>query len=272
MTATDSIMADLPYLRRYARALSGSQAHGDAFVSATLEAILAEPALVKAGGQWRVGLYHAFHRIWESAHLEVDPDVQAPDFIGDELEAAAQRRLAQVTPLTRQALLLTSLEGFTAEQAASIMALDPPMVNDLIDEAMNDMAEESSTQILIIEDEPLIALQLEQLVMELGHTVCGIAATQQQAAALVSQSMPNLVLADIQLGDGSSGIDAVKDILAQAQVPVIFITAFPEHLLTGERPEPTYLIVKPFKEDMVRTAISQAMYLGRPNLSQSRAA
>lgn len=69
-----------------------------------------------------------------------------------------------------------------------------------------------------------------------------------------------MVLADIQLADGSSGIDAVNDILAASAIPVIFITAFPEHLLTGERPEPTFLVTKPFDENMVKALISQALF------------
>jgi len=71
---------------------------------------------------------------------------------------------------------------------------------------------------------------------------------------------PGLVLADVQLADGSSGIDAVSDILGEFDVPVIFITAFPERLLTGERPEPTYLISKPFQPENVKAAISQALF------------
>ena len=68
------------------------------------------------------------------------------------------------------------------------------------------------------------------------------------------------MLADIQLADDCSGIDAVKDILAQFDVPVIFITAFPERLLTGERPEPTFLITKPFQPATVKAAIGQALF------------
>ena len=50
------------------------------------------------------------------------------------------------------------------------------------------------------------------------------------------------------------------DILVEFQVPVIFITAFPERLLTGERPEPTFLITKPFQRSTVKAAISQALF------------
>ena len=95
----------------------------------------------------------------------------------------------------------------------------------------------------------------------MGHNVVGIATTRTEAVDLARKSPPDLVLADIQLADGSSGIDAVKDILADITAPVIFITAFPERLLTGQRPEPTFLISKPFREETVKTTISQALFL-----------
>ena len=113
---------------------------------------------------------------------------------------------------------------------------------------------------LIIEDEPLISMQLEDLVRGLGHDICGTAATRTQAQQVVAEKTPGLVLADIQLADGSSGLDAVDDILSIGSVPVIFITAYPERLLTGDRPEPTYLVTKPFQEATVRAAISQALF------------
>ena len=58
------------------------------------------------------------------------------------------------------------------------------------------------------------------------------------------------------------GIDAVNSIRTESDVPVIFITAYPERLLTGDRPEPTYLVTKPFQEATVRAAISQALFFG----------
>jgi CheY-like chemotaxis protein len=121
---------------------------------------------------------------------------------------------------------------------------------------------EQATSVLIIEDEPLISMQLEDLVESLGHEIYGTAATRTQAQEIVANGNPGLVLADIQLADGSSGLDAVDDILAIGSVPVIFITAFPERLLTGDRPEPTYLVTKPFDERTVRAAISQALFFG----------
>ena len=256
MSLGDQIAKNLPYLRRYARALTGSQATGDAFVRATLEAALADEGLKASLEGGRVPLYRAFNKVWSSAYLDV------PDAVGEDHEGAAQDRLKSITPLNRQALLLTTLEDFSVDQAGEVMELEPAQIERLVQEAVSEIDRESSTSVLIIEDEPLISMQLEDLVTSLGHEICGTAATRTQAQEVVAQKTPGLVLADIQLADGSSGLDAVDDILAIDSVPVIFITAYPERLLTGDRPEPTYLVTKPFQEQTVRTAISQALFFG----------
>ena len=256
MSLGDQIAKNLPYLRRYARALTGSQATGDAFVRATLEAALADDQLKASLEGGRVPLYRAFNKVWASAYMDV------PEPVGEGHEGAAQDRLKSITPLNRQALLLTTREDFSVEQAGEIMDLAPDQIERLVQEAVSEIDRESATSVLIIEDEPLISMQLEDLVTSLGHEVCGTAATRTQAQEVVAQKTPGLVLADIQLADGSSGLDAVDDILAIDSVPVIFITAYPERLLTGDRPEPTYLVTKPFQEQTVRAAISQALFFG----------
>lgn len=257
MSLSDQIARNLPYLRRYARALTGSQATGDAFVRATLEAALADDQLKSSLEGGRVPLYRAFNKVWASAYMDV-PDASSEG----SHESAAQNRLKSITPLNRQALLLTTLEDFSIDQAGEIMDLPPAEIENLVQEAVQEIDRESSTSVLIIEDEPLISMQLEDLVTSLGHEVCGTAATRTQAQEVVAEKTPGLVLADIQLADGSSGLDAVDDILAMDSVPVIFITAYPERLLTGDRPEPTYLVTKPFQEQTVRAAISQALFFG----------
>jgi DNA-directed RNA polymerase specialized sigma24 family protein/CheY-like chemotaxis protein len=251
------VAANLPYLRRYARALTGSQGTGDAFVRETLEAALADNGLREMIGTGRAELYHVFNKVWSSGF--VDPGRPEPDGTH---EAAAQERLSHITPLNRQALLLTTLEDFSIDEAAFVMDREPSEVEALVQQAIDEIDRESSTSVLIIEDEPLISMQLEDLVQSLGHEVCGMAATRSQAQEIVSDRTPGLVLADIQLADGSSGLDAVDDILKIESVPVIFITAYPERLLTGDRPEPTYLVTKPFQESTVRAAISQALFFG----------
>jgi DNA-directed RNA polymerase specialized sigma24 family protein/CheY-like chemotaxis protein len=244
----------LPYVRRYARALTGDQTTGDHYVRVALEALAAGDRVLESNLTPRVALYHVFHAIWLSsgAQLEGPRDEEA----GDD----ASRRLLRIAPRSRQAFLLTALEGFTPSEAAQILGVDFPEVERLIAEAQAEIDAELATDVLIIEDEPVIAADIEALVTEIGHTVVDIAATRTEAVDAVARKTPGLVLADIQLADGSSGIDAVKDILARLDVPVIFITAFPERLLTGERPEPTFLITKPFQPETVKAAIGQALF------------
>lgn len=258
MSVSDQIAAQLPYLRRYARALTGSQQSGDTYVRATLEAALVDDALRYEIANSRAALYRAFTRIWSAGHVDAPVEADA----GKPEEQAAQTHLAAIPPIHRQALLLTTVEEFTPEETGRILDLDARGVDALVSQAIEEIESESTTEVLIIEDEPLISMQLEGLVTELGHTVVGTAATHAQAIEIFERYPAGLVLADIQLADGSSGIEAVEDLLRFGDVPVIFITAYPERLLTGERPEPTYLVTKPFQEVTVRAAISQALFFG----------
>jgi DNA-directed RNA polymerase specialized sigma24 family protein len=258
MSLGERLAPHLPFLRRYARALSGTQQSGDQFVHATLQAIVDDPASFPEGGDARVGLYAYFHRIWNSAQIAGNALALA-DGEGDPA-AIATRRLAAVTPLPRQILLLSAMEGFSAAEIAGITGTDHNAVDAHIADALSELDRQTRTRVLIIEDEPIIAMDIEAIVTELGHDVVGIAVTRDEAVAQARASEPGLVLADIQLADDSSGIDAVADILDQLQLPVIFITAFPERLLTGDRPEPTFLITKPFQERTLKASIAQALF------------
>ena len=248
------IGANLPYLRRYARALTGSQTTGDRYAAATLQALIEDLSVLQSVDDAKVGLFNAFHKVWISAGAPVgDPDTPH--------SAVAQTHMARLTPNTREALLLSVIEGFAPYEVAIIMEIDADEVAELISIAVNEMEQSIAGRVMIIEDEAIIALDIASIVKEMGHKVTGIAATRTEAAALAFRHRPDLILADIQLADKSSGIEAVNDILKRiGDVPVIFITAFPERLLTGERPEPAFLINKPYSEEQVRSAVSQAMF------------
>lgn len=257
MSLGQQLAPHLPFLRRYARALTGSQAEGDRYVRASLEAIVAAPEEFPRDIEPRLGLYRTFQVIWQTTHLE---EHDAGTEASSEPEDIARRRLAKLAPLSRQALLLTAMEGFSIEDAGFLVGKHPNEVSGLVTEAISEIDSQTRTRVLVIEDEPLIAMDLESIVRDMGHDVTGVAVTRDEAVALAMEERPGLVLADIQLADDSSGIDAVKDILAEFSVPVIFITAFPERLLTGERPEPTFLITKPFQRETVKTTIAQALF------------
>jgi len=256
MTLGQQLAPHLPFVRRYARALTGNQKQGDAYVRATLEAIVAAPEEFPVDVDARLGLYRTFQVIWESALV----DVSDSDDLTTDRSELARARLSRMTPRSRQALLLTAMEGFTVEDAGYLIGTDRAEIDALVAEALTDIESQTRSSVLIIEDEPMIAMDLETIVRDLGHDVAGIAVTADEAVALAKSTKPGLVLADIQLADNSSGIDAVRDILNEFPVPVIFITAFPERLLTGERPEPTFLITKPFQRPTVKAAIAQALF------------
>jgi CheY-like chemotaxis protein len=251
MSLAKIIAPHIPYLRRFARSLTGSQPSGDAYVEAVLQALVADPTMFNQSVPPRVALYSILIRVWDSVEVNQTVSPRTELF---------ERRLDAMVPRARQAFLLTTVEGFTVQEAAAILDTDIPGIRQLIDEAGRSIAEQVATSVLIIEDEPMIAMDLEALVEGLGHEVAGMARTHAEAVEAVRQRRPGLVLADIQLADGSSGLDAVNEILSSITVPVIFITAYPERLLTGERPEPAFLITKPFETDTVKAVVSQALF------------
>ena len=204
-----------------------------------------------------MALYRLFTKIWNSISLNGQAEA-------GRVRCPGERKLANITPLPRQAFLLVALEGFPEAEAARILDVDVVDATcRLIEESGRELAAEIATDVLIIEDETFIAMELESLVESLGHRVLGVARTHAEAVALTKNKKPGLILADIQLADNSSGLDAVNELLQSFEVPVIFITAYPERFLTGERPEPAFLIAKPFQPSTVSAIASQALFFER---------
>jgi DNA-directed RNA polymerase specialized sigma24 family protein len=263
MSVAERVAAHLPYLRRFARAVTGSQKSGDAYVASTLEAMLVDPSIFPKDLAPRVALYRTFLKLVNSIKWNGQ---KTPETAHPGLEAA-KRNLDMLAPAARQAFLLIAVEEFSPGEAATIMDVSERELQGFVDEAGREIARQIATDVVIIEDEPLIALDLERLVTDLGHRVVKIARTEKQAVEAALRAKPGLILADIQLADGSSGLDAVNEILTTFSVPVVFVTAYPQRLLTGTRPEPTFLIAKPFHPDNVKAVISQALFFdirGRP--------
>ena len=265
MSVNQAIAPHLPSLRRFARALSGSQESGDAYVVALLEALLANPAILPAGLPPKIGLYRLFLRIWNS--------VDANGFPSFSSKASSDlRSLQTLTPKPRQAFLLLSVEGFNTVDIAKILETDAAEAASLIEAADREIADRlQPADILIIEDEAYTARELEQLVKSLGHHVVGLARTRKQALALAKSHRPRLILSDIELADGSSGVDAVNDILTSFEAPVIFVTGHAEALLTGGKPQPAFLIAKPFNAETVKAVIGQALFFNVRSRTQPHA-
>jgi DNA-directed RNA polymerase specialized sigma24 family protein len=257
MPHPNPVAPHLPFLRRYARALTGSQTTGDAYVRATLEAVLAHDDALGDGAP-RVALYRLFHVVWSGT-------TDAADAADNEKLSTPDERLQALAPARREALLLSSLEGFGRTDVARILGKTEDEVDREIADTQLAIEQQLASRVLIIEDESIIAIHLENMMTELGHDVVGIAATRDDAVRQALARRPGLVLADVRLADGSSGIDAVADILRGFDVPVVFITAYPERLLTGECMEPTYLITKPFLPEAVKAAVGQALFFHPAN-------
>lgn len=251
MSLKAEIAPQLPFLRRYARALTGSQMLGDQAVRDVLEALSAAPEQFEDTVDPREELFRLFHKLWR----------------GRANGSPVGSLISGLSLHTREALLLSVIEGFSIDQTAAILACSSTDVAAEINQARSAIAEGLHSTVMIIEDETIIALDIKSIVESLGHRVAGIARTRSEATAMASTTQPELILADISLADGSSGIGAVNDIMVNDDLPVIFITAFPERLLTGERPEPTYLITKPFSPETVAATIGQALLFHREQAS-----
>ena len=250
----EDLIRALPYARRYARALTGSQPRGDQLVADSLTMILS--STISAGDAPTPDTPIAGALM---------PDARAS------LYAATTRAFAQepagsnasimggLNQSQRQLLLLTSLEDLTVSQAAQVIGLNEADADTMLAGARESLRAAVATDVLIIEDEPIIAMDLEQLVAGCGHRVVGVATTEAQAVEMAQQHKPGLILADINLGLGGDGTSAVARILSSHYAPVIFVTAYPERLLRGEALEPAFVITKPFEPLTLAIATYQAV-------------
>ncbi len=234
----EELIRALPYARRYARALTGSQGRGDELVADGLKAVLAN-GVFSEDGDSRVALYGEVTRHYNALSPDMDPEgLSGPQ---------------------RQLLLLTALEEMPLELAAAIVAMPRTQAAALLTEARDQLRTSAATDVLIIEDEPIIAMDIEELVAGCGHRVIGVAASETEAVEIAARQRPGLILADINLGAGGDGTLAVARILKHLDAPVIFVTAYPERLLTGEALEPAFVITKPFEPLTLAIATYQAV-------------
>jgi CheY-like chemotaxis protein len=233
----EDLMRALPYARRYARALTGAQSTGDRLVAESLRQIMAPAAPVEDA---RLALYQQVTRLFNGMSAMHKP----PEGLSSQ---------------QRQLLLLTALEEVRVEDAAPIVSMSIGIAAEQLERARERLRDAAATDVLIIEDEPIIAMDIEELVEGCGHRVVGVAATEGEAVAIARRERPGLILADINLGAGGDGTSAVARILQHHHAPVIFVTAYPERLLTGETVEPAFVITKPFEPVTLAIATYQAV-------------
>ena len=252
---SDSIMGYVPYLRRYARALTGTQDLGDRYVRLCLQAMADDPGCLEEDQPIRRQIYKRFHATTFNVVNGAPFDRSASRAVHP-----LETHVRGLPTLERQVLLLTVVERFAVEDVAFILSLSRTVTQDLLEQTRSDFLEQCATTVLVIEDEPVIAFDIAGILMEMGHRVIGTAATKIDAVAKARKAELGLVLADIRLDDGSTGIEAVSEILGTSDIPVVYVTAFPERLLTGRRPEPVYLVTKPFEPEVLKVTVAQALF------------
>ncbi|MEW5962104.1 MAG: response regulator [Pseudomonadota bacterium] len=261
MNPANAFLREIPWLRRFARALCGSQMVADRQIEAVLVRARTEPDLMEGNGSPRVILFRAFCRVWRS--MNGDDHLLQMLLPGD--CRGPERILAAITPNARQAFLLSSLEGFSPPEVADILECSQIDVADLLRDARMQIAQQAATGVLIIEDKVAIAEHLKTAVEEMGHWVQGVTGTLSETRSVISELerfhlRPGIVLADVFLADGASGIDVVNDIMAHGDVPVILIGGLPHNAVAASLPKPMYMLRDPFSRESLGAAISQALF------------
>jgi DNA-directed RNA polymerase specialized sigma24 family protein/CheY-like chemotaxis protein len=255
MAQPDPIIAHVPYLRRHARLLTGSQELGDEFVRLCLELVVAEPQWLE-GDNLRVQLFRAFHAAWSRVHETIADESTMGEV---ELVERVRQGLAGLPSAERRTLALIVVEEFTYEDTAYILGMTVDQVRRSVAKARSELLSRVSVSVLIIEDEQIVASDIARIVEDMGHRVAGMAAHQAQSVSLAEELKPGLVLADIRLEDDGDGIAAAQRILEAYEVPIVFVTGYPERLLTGGGLEPAFVVAKPFDSEALKVTIAHAL-------------
>lgn len=244
---------EINLLRQYLRALTNDQLLGDEITRAALAELDLEPFEALPDAARLPLLFRSVYDIWNSAH---DRGQSAAVF-------SSRAILQSVSPeedMSRQILLMVDVLGFPLAVAAEISDQSAEVTEAFLDAARERVNKPVEGTALIIEDEPLIAEEIADLVTQQGVKVVGKARTKKEAVSLAAQLKPRILLADYDLGAGEeTGLDAVKEITGEQDSVAIFITAYPDDVLTGEDFEPAFVITKPYRDRAVKAALWQAL-------------
>ncbi|HWL83604.1 MAG TPA: response regulator [Roseomonas sp.] len=264
-------------LCRYARAVTGSAVLANQVVEAALLYLLEAPPRA-SDPPARLHLFQAVQDQLADLPLparraesmgglltEMAGGLPAPRRRPDPAERFADawlsHRLGGLSPLRREILLLYHLIGFGVAEIACIVRRETGTVEDMLRASWRRLAPPRQAEVLIIEDETLIALDLSMLMRDLGHRVRGIAADRAEAEALLQQGVPDLILSDLRLGlhrdEGRSIVAALGD---GTSVPVVYVTACPEDALDAtDEGRPVYVVPKPFCSLRLSLAVCDAL-------------
>ncbi|WP_298361187.1 response regulator [uncultured Litoreibacter sp.] len=239
----------MPYLRRYGRALTGCQTTGDTLAAKARRSARTMPLPLSARAV-RILMFTELHNAWS--------ELRAHSLSQRE----ARRRMGRLTRNSRETLLLRAIEEFSFAEIAKILNLDEAQAEQLFEVALAEAPYKSGTRVLIVEDDPMVAMDMSACLSDMGCQVVGVARTAAEAVELAGNSPPELIIASLLLADKSSGLEAARRITAQnPRTDAVFVTPYPERLLTGTTQEPVFIITTPYLQDQVRSAVTQSFLL-----------
>jgi two-component system response regulator LytT len=119
-----------------------------------------------------------------------------------------------------------------------------------------------NVSVLVVEDENIVAKDIQQSLLKMGYKVIGTASSGEKAKEILKENQPDIILMDIMLKGNMSGIDTAEYVKDIYDLPVIFLTAYADEntLSKAKITEPYGYILKPFKEIDLHTSIEMALY------------
>lgn len=254
------LSAFVPSLTRHAQIVAGSQQAAAEQVRLCLEMLAAQPERL-SGEDCRFDLFRAFHDLWS-------PD--RPGAAGNHARAVAADLETGAANLEKCVLHLVEVEGFCEERVAEILSIDKRRIAEILRRRKRHQGSPVHASVLIIEDDVLIAKHLNEVAQELGLTVNSVADGVEGAVTAARNQKPAVILTDIQLRKGQSGLVAIRAILQRRRVPVVFVTGYPWMLdLKGERNQ-TFVVAKPFRTHALKATIIKALdHYSRPENAEA---
>ena len=259
MTLARSLIAEIPALRRFSRALIGHAARADGFLEDALADILSKiaPSPLASDGDAQ----NTRRELLKSLLSVIPPRLDGSDACdGCAMEKATQSILHRIPLRPRIAFLLRALEELCDDDIAYVMGVSPLQARLLVELGSASIASEIATRVLIIDGNASTANKLETIIEELGHTACGKASSPGEARILTERESPGLILAELTFLDGSSSIAILEDLLEDRDIPVIIITERPDLWKPESSIAPVGFITKPFLTDTVRATICKALF------------
>ncbi|MFO1057374.1 MAG: response regulator [Dongiaceae bacterium] len=250
MSLYDALFQELPYLRWQAFAFTGSRQAGDEVVARCLTEISATPERLDPA-QPRRDFYRVFCRV---ARQEAGWREELP--AEDDDEGRLWRGLGDLPPVERHAFLLDAIQQFVPEDIAYILEIEVEAIRALLRRARAGLEHAQRPGVLIVEDDWLVALDMESAVVEMGFRVCGTARSEQEAVSIARLTRPDLILADVNLSTGGDGIKACEQICRSRPTSVIYVTGYPDKI---KREGGQLVVPKPFQVRSLSRAVREAL-------------